>query len=101
MPGIGRSQPHTCPRKDASVGFITRPVLVPQSLPPSGAVNSKILNLTEAETKNASLGPAPSGRNTNLPCVYSLPRETPGLHKGCSCFLQTLGIAQPGFLLGE
>lgn len=53
------------------------------------AVNRKILNLTEAETKNASLGSEPSGRNTSLPRVYSLQRETPGPRIGYACFFQT------------
>lgn len=67
------------------------------SATPFWAINRKIQNLTEAETKNASLGPEPSGRNTSLPCISSLQRKTPGLlHKGWVFFPQMLG-----FCLGE
>lgn len=67
------------------------------SATPFWAINRKIQNLTEAETKNASLGLEPSGRNTSLPCISSPQRKTPGLlHKGWVFFPQMLG-----FCLGE
>lgn len=69
----------------------------PHPLAPLEVINSEntlcfsentLENLTEAETRNVSLEPEPSGRNTRFPCAWVLPdRRQLGLHIGCALCL--------------